>query len=130
MLNSLYYLNNFYSFNPDFAHEDHPVLNIYDNMREKLYNQVIWVSMPFMLYALYNSLFITSSTVLGFVGASRVPIERTILLQGFLSFVYYLFYKDTKGLGELKDEWVNIFFTSLVSAVPLAGLEYYHILLS
>ena len=98
-------------------------------MREKLYNQVIWASIPFLFYALYNSLFVSSAELLTFVAASHQPLERSVLLQGFLSFVYYFFYKDTKELGELKDEWVNMLFTSLVTAVPLGGLTYYHALI-
>lgn len=74
------------------------------------------------------SLFITKTTYSGY-RISRPALERHMGLQGFLSLVFYYFFKDTYGFGELKDEWVKMLFTVLVTTLPLGGLEYYDILL-
>eukprot|EP00347_Sterkiella_histriomuscorum_P015109 403358288 len=128
MMYSLYTL--FMAFNPTFTHDGNPILSAFDQVRDKLYNQIIWISTPYLYYALQNTLFVSRANTISVMGADTTQLDRHLGFQGFCAIVYYFFYKDTFGLGELSSEWVNMFLTALVTTVPLTGLKYYHYLLS
>ena len=121
-----------FSFNPDYTHGDENFLfKIFDEMKDHVYNEVIWFMTPFTWYTITKSLFVNSDgTTPAVLQNYKFELLRQYSFQFLAPVFHYFIYRDSRGYESISKELDNILGTALVSAIPIIGLDQYRNLLN
>ena len=96
----------------------------FDSISDRVYNEIVWISTPFIFYVLFNALFYPGAAAAAYIG-NTTQLMRFMPLQGLLCIFYYYFYKSTKNFGSLAEQLDNIILTLMFTGMPIGSLYGY-----